>query len=383
MAFDFSTLGPLLSDLGAGISNPAAFAQEQQQKAALAKIGGILNSPGTDQEKMAALFALGNPTAAKLAGDFVMTPDRQMQQSRLGIAQEELAMKREDAPIDRAYKQAQTGKSLADIAKAKREQAILERLGDPNLSIEDKKNLAMQLDPATLRQVLAGEGVGASRGGAIENAAAQIMAENPGMSFTDAYLLAKSGVGVGGTINPDGTVTNRPGFAGAQSEVAGAKASGKMKAENLVEAQKNLPKIEDQAEYMLGLLSDLKSHPGLKYAVGTSSLLPIVPGTPAADFRTRLNQIKGQQFLQAYETLKGGGHITEIEGQKATEAQARMDVAQTEEEFTKALTEYQGIIRKGLERARKSAGSNTSASQTASGNSRVSSTGVRFTIERD
>lgn len=115
--------------------------------------------------------------------------------------------------------------------------------------------------------------------------------------------------------------------------------------------------IEAKAEYTIQLLDDLIDHPGLSDVVGAPNVLTKwTPGTDAADFRARLDQIQGQQFLEAYQTLKGGGQITQIEGQKAEGAIARMQASQSEEAFKKAATEFQSVIRSGLERARKQAG---------------------------
>ena len=105
-----------------------------------------------------------------------------------------------------------------------------------------------------------------------------------------------------------------------------------------------------------GVIDQAINHPGRGYATGASSMLPILPGTDAADFRAVLDQIKGQAFLQAFESLKGGGQITEVEGQKATQAIARLDRAQSEAEFVKSLQELRGIVASGLERARRKAG---------------------------
>jgi len=90
----------------------------------------------------------------------------------------------------------------------------------------------------------------------------------------------------------------------------------------------------------------------MKQAVGMSryALIQKVYGTDAYDFQVRLDQINGQTFMEAYETLKGGGQITEIEGEKATAARHRLNASSSEEEFIKAAGEYQGIIKKGLER---------------------------------
>ena len=82
--------------------------------------------------------------------------------------------------------------------------------------------------------------------------------------------------------------------------------------------------------------------PGLKY----------IPGTSAADFNARLNEVQGGAFLQAFNTLKGGGSITETEGTKATQAINRMSTAQSEKEFNTAAREYQDVIRTGIARAK-------------------------------
>jgi hypothetical protein len=142
------------------------------------------------------------------------------------------------------------------------------------------------------------------------------------------------------------------------AELAAQKASAEMAAENKIKAQSTLPSVTAEAENSIKLIDDLLSAPGFKQAVGGSRMLQVqrIPGTDAYDFDTRLEQLKGKQFLQAYEGLKGAGAITDIEGTKAGNAIARMDAAQSEEEFTKAAKEFQGIIKGGLSRAKSKAG---------------------------
>lgn len=65
--------------------------------------------------------------------------------------------------------------------------------------------------------------------------------------------------------------------------------------------------------------------------------------------RSILNKIKGGVFLEAFKTLKGGGQITELEGQKAEQAQARLLETQSPEAFRDALAElrfYADIARR-------------------------------------
>ncbi len=105
------------------------------------------------------------------------------------------------------------------------------------------------------------------------------------------------------------------------------------------------------------LLEGEAPHPGFSATVGGTFTpgLRFVSGTPAADFMTYFDQITGQAFLEAFETLKGGGQITQIEGEKATSAINRMSIASSEQEFIKAAMEFQDIMRAGLERAQKKA----------------------------
>jgi len=102
------------------------------------------------------------------------------------------------------------------------------------------------------------------------------------------------------------------------------------------------------------------AHPGFKAAVGASSLFPTMPGSDAANFEARLDEIKGGAFLEAYNTLRGGGSITEVEGQKATQAITRMSTAQSEDAFISAARDFQDVIRAGIKRSKEKLGSSGS-----------------------
>jgi hypothetical protein len=137
-----------------------------------------------------------------------------------------------------------------------------------------------------------------------------------------------------------------------QGAIAGARETGKLTSNAAFDA----PKAISQGEETVRLVDDLLKHPGFKQAVGGSRMFGIqkIYGTNAKDFDIRLDQLQGKQFLEAYEMLKGGGHITEIEGVKATAAIARMNAAGSEEGFIEAARDFQKIVRLGVERARNS-----------------------------
>jgi hypothetical protein len=89
---------------------------------------------------------------------------------------------------------------------------------------------------------------------------------------------------------------------------------------------------------------------GFKGAVG-APIIPgerFIPGTAARDFVASHDQAVGAAFMQAFATLKGGGQITEKEGEKATAALTRMNLAQSEVEYIKAAREFQGEVKKVL-----------------------------------
>lgn len=137
-------------------------------------------------------------------------------------------------------------------------------------------------------------------------------------------------------------------------ETRGAQAAAVEGAKNQVDAQSALPAIETNAVYLTDLLNKMDKHPGLSGVVGMPNVQGALrlPGTKEADFRTLLDQVKGKQFLEAYQSIKGSGAITELEGTKAGEAIARMQTAQTEGAFREALKEFQGVVQIGLRNAR-------------------------------
>ena len=123
----------------------------------------------------------------------------------------------------------------------------------------------------------------------------------------------------------------------------------------------NLGKIKENADYLTTKIDDLLTDPGFQYNVGVadikgvpipfgSTIAGMFPGTEATDFKALFDEIKGQQFLQGIEQLKGTGAISDAEGKAAQKAISRMSLSQSEKEFRKAAQEFQDIIRRGVDR---------------------------------
>jgi nitrous oxide reductase accessory protein NosL len=125
------------------------------------------------------------------------------------------------------------------------------------------------------------------------------------------------------------------------------------------EAQMALPGALQKAEQAINIIDQLIEHPGRETATGLSGMVDprnYLPGTEATDFHVMKRQLQGKAFLEAFESLKGGGVITEVEGMKATEALARLDTAQSDEAYEAALRDFRSVIEIGTERARQRAG---------------------------
>ena len=164
-----------------------------------------------------------------------------------------------------------------------------------------------------------------------------------------------------------------------QGRISAAKASGTETGKSSAQAAANLPSAIQTANEAITLIDEMvgkapvvdKSgkviekgtapHPGFSSYVG-ATLTPgmrFLEGSDAASYEVRQKQIEGQAFLEAFRSLKGGGSITEKEGEKATAAITRMNKASSEKEYIQAARELQQILRTGVENAKKKAARGT------------------------
>jgi hypothetical protein len=161
-----------------------------------------------------------------------------------------------------------------------------------------------------------------------------------------------------------------------QANLAQAREYGQTLGKNKAVAEAALPNAIETANEGIRLIDEMvgkreikdasgkviqkatKPHPGFSSYVG-ATLTPgmrFVEGSDTASFDIRQKQIEGKAFLEAFNALKGGGSITEKEGEKGTAAIMRMNKASSEREYVAAARELQDIMAKGVERARAKAG---------------------------
>jgi hypothetical protein len=143
-----------------------------------------------------------------------------------------------------------------------------------------------------------------------------------------------------------------------QGEIAAQGRAASTADQELVDKAFKMDESLADVQNKIDFLDKLKSHPGLSPMVGSKGISTgfmgiAIPGTDAANFNADLKRVQGQNFLAAFNQLKGAGQITEIEGAKATQAISSLSTAQSEDEFKKSIDELQGLLRTGMERTQK------------------------------
>lgn len=162
------------------------------------------------------------------------------------------------------------------------------------------------------------------------------------------------------------------------------KAIEEAKGEAQGKAITGLPEYLGRSDAAIKLIEDIEKDPNLKWATGVTSFTTKVPGTPMFDLGQKFEQLHGKTFLDAYQTLRGGGAITDVEGKKATDAVARLNNAQTEGAYRQALSELKEVITAGRERMAKMAGQEAPAkpaSPPAMSGQQTTKSGVSWSVK--
>jgi hypothetical protein len=106
-----------------------------------------------------------------------------------------------------------------------------------------------------------------------------------------------------------------------------------------------------QADQVLAQIEAIRDDPELPRVTGMiQGRLPAF-SQAGTDLNVKIEQLRGQAFLQAFDMLRGAGSITVQEGQAATAAMARLDQAQSTEAYQAALQELYDILKVGRDRA--------------------------------
>jgi hypothetical protein len=116
-----------------------------------------------------------------------------------------------------------------------------------------------------------------------------------------------------------------------------------------------LPKVESNTQNIIDTVDRVLTHPGFKDVIGLPSMSGVLnlPTTDARNFRSTYDQLSGQQFIAAYDSLRGTGPVSEKEGLRAEAAIAALkDPRISEKEFTRNAEILKTIIKNNVDKMR-------------------------------
>ncbi len=110
------------------------------------------------------------------------------------------------------------------------------------------------------------------------------------------------------------------------------------------------PEIISTSNRSISQINEVLNHPAFSTASGVLSPLQNIPGTSAYDFGRRLEQLQGVAFLQAFDSLRGAGAVSNREGEIAQAAIARIKAGLSPSDLRKALDELRMIAEAAKEK---------------------------------
>lgn len=317
--------------------------RENEQRAAEMRKQALMNALNGGDMQGSAIEMLGNPATEDMGMQLAQNvfSQRQAAEAAQARAQEqELAHQRQKDLIDyRASVASQGGGGAADYGKA----GQIVQGGDGRYytvqfaSDGTRKILPLTFEQAQVQSMLEG-------GQPMEPQEPVPLQPARGVTEVD------TGTEVELRDRMTGEIVQRVPKQLAEAELQ--KAQGKSRAEAL----SDLPRVRDNAYLMMKTIDQAMAHPGKQYGLGIGGLAPAIPNTDQAGFVQLVNQMTGKTFLEAFNSLRGGGHITEAEGRKATDALARLSRLQRVEDFDIAMADLREVVQLGLARAERSAG---------------------------
>jgi len=245
------------------------------------------------------------------------------------IAEEKLRMMTEEFKQRQLEFQENAPLRQAQVAQAQRNARSAEQIAAERAALADRYELTGE---ARQRFILSGELPGSSAGKiGLQPIYGRDAQGNPVVlqpTSTGRLVL---------TDIPDGVSVNR--YQSAE-ELAAATARGRQTGEGTGKAKVDLPGVEAVTDRIVRQIEAVENDPNLPNITGWQAYLPtLLPGNVTTQEKAK--QLTGAAFLMAFESLKGGGQITEIEGAKATAALARLEnLRQDDAGYKEALAEF-------------------------------------------
>ena len=133
-----------------------------------------------------------------------------------------------------------------------------------------------------------------------------------------------------------GKVTRAPTAAEAAAEKTEAQTTAKIRAN----AKATIPAAENVQRRAFELIDNILYGDKFAQVTGLQAWFPTIQPS-SVDTEEKINQLSGNAFVNAFESLKGGGAISEKEGAAATSALARLkNLKQSDEGYKEALLDF-------------------------------------------
>jgi hypothetical protein len=136
-------------------------------------------------------------------------------------------------------------------------------------------------------------------------------------------------------------------------------------AKSQAKAAVNLPTAINQAQRSISTIDRLLSIPNDKLANALGPIERFMPSFRDETIRTEsiMDSVESQAFINAFESLKGAGQITEKEGEKASQALATLNRAMSPEAYKDAVKLFRNELIKLIDIAQSKAGQAPTGSQ--------------------
>ncbi len=255
------------------------------------------------------------------------------------------------------YAKGQAGFPIAELWNEALERDRPKAPVDPTSSVSGREQLAQQYglqgDDAT-RFILTGNMPGGN-----QSVRAGLGQPVPLRNKTTGETVPFMPMSDGTYINPLSQQLANEEWEFDPSYIAAQRAAGTKLGEGVGAAQFNLPQAQMTVTQTKEAINRLRNDTaGMAENFGSflgvpNQMTPTWPQSKKADFLNNLLEAQGKAFLQARDMLKGGGQITDYEGQKAEQAITRMEAAAksgSEQAFKTALDDFEAAVDAGYQK---------------------------------
>lgn len=176
----------------------------------------------------------------------------------------------------------------------------------------------------------------------------------PGSEYANDVLTVQGSPmalnrGEGGVVSASPVLTNDQ-AQGAGTQTGLAKAA-ETEAQADIQAVYDAPTAVQQFKLQLSEVDALLEQ--APEFVGANRMNPMrfIPGDPGYDFNANLEKVRGGAFMTSFQGLKGGGPITDKEGEAGLASLQMMDPGQSLEQFIENGKAYRDVLQRGLDKA--------------------------------